>query len=170
MQLSCGLAITTLIKSTTGVQQENLLGPLLFSLVILELMDEVREVPGLDLNLWYLDDGTFAGTKKSVSKVVSLIMDKGLSLGLHVNLSKCGVLWPSGDQTHPKFPLEVHQLSDGIELLGLPMFETSEFFSSYFKKQVEQVVEAHSHLSDLENPQVELQLLRSCLSILKLTI
>ena len=42
---------------------------MLFSLVILELMDEVGEVSGLDLNLWYLDDGTFAGTRKSVSKV-----------------------------------------------------------------------------------------------------
>ena len=78
------------------------------------------------------------------------------------------VLWPSGDQTHPEFPPEVHQLSDGIELLCSPMFGTCEFFSSCFKKRVNQVAEAHSHLPDLENPEVELQLLRSCLSICKI--
>ena len=70
------------LMSTAGVQQGDSLGPLLFSLVILVLIDEVGEVPGLVLNLWYLDDGTFAGTRKSVSKVVSLIMEKGPFLGL----------------------------------------------------------------------------------------
>ena len=89
-----------------------------------------------------------------MSKVVSLITEKGPSLGLHVNLSKCGVFWTSGDKIHPEFPPEVRRLSDGIELLGSPVFRTSEFFSSCFKNRVDQVAEAHSHLPDLENPQV----------------
>ena len=91
----------------------------------------------MDLNLWYLNDGTFAGTRKSVSKLVRLIMEKGPLLGLHVHLSKCEVFWPSGDQTHPEFPPEVHRLSDGIELLGSPVCRTSEFFSNCFKKRVD---------------------------------
>ena len=48
------------------------------------------------------------------------------------------------------------------------MCGTSQFFSNCFKKRVDQVAAALSHLSDLENPQVELQLLRSCLSICKI--
>ena len=156
------------LTSTAGVQQGDPLGPLLFSLVVLELMDEVGEVPGLDLNLWYLDDGTFAGTRKSVSKLINFIIEKGPSLGLHVNLSKCEVFWPSGDRTHPEFPPEVHRLSDGMELLGSPVFGSSDFFTNCFKKRVDQVANTQSHLSDLENPQVELQLLRSCLSICKI--
>ncbi|XP_062512774.1 uncharacterized protein LOC134188624 [Corticium candelabrum] len=156
------------LTSTAGVQQGDPLGPLLFSLVVLELMDEVGEVPGLDLNLWYLDDGTFAGTRKCVSKLINFIIEKGPSLGLHVNLSKCEVFWPSGDRTHPEFPPEVHRSSDGMELLGSPVFGSSDFFTNCFKKRVDQVANTQSHLSDLENPQVELQLLRSCLSICKI--
>ena len=62
-----------------------------------------------------MDDGTSAGIRKSVLKVLSLIMEKCLFVFLHVNISKCEVIWPLGDQTQPEFPPEVHWLSDGIE-------------------------------------------------------
>ena len=57
---------------------------MLFSLVILELIDEIGLLEGLHLSLWYLDDGTFIGTRKSMSKLLQSLMLKGLSFGLSV--------------------------------------------------------------------------------------
>ena len=53
------------ILSTSGVQQGDPLVPLLFSLVILELMDSVGLIENLQLKfkLWYLDDVTFIKTR-----------------------------------------------------------------------------------------------------------
>ena len=45
------------ILSTAGVQQGDPLGLLLFSLVILQLLDDIGPLSGMQLNLWYLDDG-----------------------------------------------------------------------------------------------------------------
>ena len=46
------------LTSSAGVQQGYPLGPLPFSLVILELMDEIGAQEGISMNLWYLDDGS----------------------------------------------------------------------------------------------------------------
>ena len=55
-----------------------------------------------------------------------------------------------------------------IMVIRLWLCKTTCIISTCFKKQVDQVAEAHSHLPDLENPQVELQFLRSCLFICKI--
>ena len=47
------------ILSTAGAQQGDLLGPMLFPMVLLEFLDDISNVPGIDLQLWYPDDGTF---------------------------------------------------------------------------------------------------------------
>ena len=49
------------ILSCCGVQQGDPLGPLGFVLALHPIVERIkREVPGLLLNSWYLDDGTFA--------------------------------------------------------------------------------------------------------------
>ena len=102
--LRCFLDLLHRLKFT-AVQQGDPLEQLLFSFFgTLELIDEFGVASGLELNLWYLDEGTIAAWYKKISKVVSLIMEKGRSLSLHVNLSKCDVFGPSGNQIHPEFP------------------------------------------------------------------
>ena len=54
------------IKSSAGVQQGDPLGPILFSLVLLELTSGIRQLDGTRLSLWYLDDGTIIGTRTAV--------------------------------------------------------------------------------------------------------
>ena len=86
-------------------------------------------------------------------------------------MSKCEVLWPSGDQAFPEFDSRVRRIqviSSGSELLGSPIVGSDDFFDDFFKARVNRILEPQSHLSDLDDPQVELHLLRSCLSICKL--
>ena len=82
------------IKSSGGVQQG---GPLLFSLTVLELLDDVGFTPDLNLQIWYLDDGTIVGLRSAVSSLLDRLLVKGPSYGLLLNLQKCEVFWLSGD-------------------------------------------------------------------------
>ena len=159
------------ILSTAGVQQGDPLGPLLFSLVVLQLLDTIGPIDGLILQVWYLDDGTFVGTRDAVSSFLHLLISNGSSFGLKLNLNKCEVFWPSGDQSFPKFPSQIRRINvedTGVELLGSPVCGTDDFYSAVIGKRVDSVLEDQSLLPDLNNPQVELHLLRSCLSLCKI--
>ena len=49
------------LTSSTSVQQGNPLGSLLFSLIILELVDDIGSINDINLKSWYLDNGNFVG-------------------------------------------------------------------------------------------------------------
>ena len=132
------------ILSTSGVQQGDPLGPLLFSLVVMELMDSVGPVDDLKLSLWYLDDGTFIGTRHAVSTLFRSVVSKGASFGLKLNLGKCEIFWPAGDQSFPNFPSEINRLQDGMELLGSPIFGSQDFYSTAIGKRVDSVLDNQS--------------------------
>ena len=147
------------------------MGLLLFSLVILEALDDLGHIDGLQMQLWYLDDGTFFGTRDALSVLLKLLLSRGPDVGLHINLGKCEVFWPSGDQEFPSFPPEIHRLcvsSNGVELLGSPIFGSHEFFDNFFKSRIDKLLDAQDRLPDLDNPQIALHLLRSCLSLSKI--
>ena len=153
--------------SSSGVQQGDPLGTLLFSLALLELLDAIPGLEELALQLWYLDDGTLVGPRAVVRRVLEAIMSLGPRFGLHVNLCKCDLYWPSGNQDFPEFPpaiVRISQHQDGVELLGSPVVGSPAFFDSAVGQRVQKVLEAQQHLSDLGNPQAALHLLRSCLS------
>ena len=156
------------LKSYAGVQQSDPLGPLLFSLVLLDLLDQVGQIEGLQFSVWYLDDGTFVGPRSSMVSLIDRFQQLGPTLGLHLNLSKCEIFWPSGDQSFPEFPPEMCRLSisdGGVDLLGSPILGSEEFTEAYVLNKVDKVLAMQDHLDDLEDPQVELHLLRSCLGL-----
>ena len=76
------------IYSSTGVQQGDPLGPLLFSLVLHRLVTSIKEHCALSLQAWYLDDGTVIGDTEEVAKALKVIQTEGPALGLILNVKK----------------------------------------------------------------------------------
>ena len=160
------------ILSTTGVQQGDPLGPLLFSLVLRDFLSNSPIPDGLYFQLWYLDDGILVGTPTALSSFLDGLQLRGPSYGLHPNLSKCEVFWPSGDQSFADFPPAVKRVvlpqTGGIDFLGSPIWGSPEFLSTFVGSVVDRVSVLQERLRDLDDPQVELHLLRSCLGVCKL--
>ena len=70
-------------------------------------MNSIDVPTDISLKLWYLDDGTFAGTRPAVAELLELFRNHGPSFGLTLNLKKCEIFWPSGDTVFQNFPPEV---------------------------------------------------------------
>ena len=72
------------------------MGPLLFSLVLQQLLLRVRAArPDLALNVSFLDDGSIAGPIGDVWAAFRLISTEGPDLGLTIRLKKCLLWWPT---------------------------------------------------------------------------
>ncbi|GJZ62446.1 putative reverse transcriptase domain-containing protein [Tanacetum coccineum] len=128
------------IWSTTGVQQGDPLGPLLFALVLHPLVHRIRDCCQLLFHAWYLDDGTIIGDTKEVAKAIDIIRAEGPRLGLELNIKKTKVFWPSCNGVKVKeglFPPRYWETDVGCETPWRRVYGT---------------------------PQLELLLLRSCLT------
>ena len=119
------------------------MGPLLFSLVLNRLLDSISSIPGIVFSVWYLDDGTVVGTRSAVLDFLHKIELLGHPLGLFLNKKKCELFWPTGDQLFSTFPSEVRRLSDGLALLGSPLWGSDPFYDSYFASKVDQTLHLH---------------------------
>ena len=77
------------ILSCCGVRQGDPLGLLGFALALYPIVEKIKkEVPGLLINVWYLDDGTLCGTAEELLKALAINEEKGLSRGLKLNKRK----------------------------------------------------------------------------------
>ena len=102
--LFCGGEV---LQSTCGVQQGDPLGPMLFSLAIHEVTEELVRM-GIQA-VWYLDDGTIMGSPKEVARGYQLVAQKCAKWGLSVNAGKCEVI------------ALARQELDALRRAGLPM-------------------------------------------------
>jgi hypothetical protein len=156
------------IESREGVQQGDPLGPLLFSLVIHRIITRIaKEIPGLTMNAWYLDDGVLCGPAKLVRKALAILQTDGPEMGLHLNLKKCELITTAANKADMSiFPEAIPQSkrrADGcMTLLGAAM-GSDAFVSDHFRTEVlEKASRACAALRGLGDTQVATVLMRQC--------
>ena len=119
-----------------------------------------------------MDDRTFIGSRFALLSLLSCFAHSGPSFGLHINLSKCELYWPSGDCSFPGFPHTIKRIdpvSSGLELLGSPVWGPPQFFDSFLSTKLDKTSSIQEKLAELGDPLVELYLLRSCFSVCKIS-
>ncbi|XP_052622515.1 uncharacterized protein LOC128127844 [Lactuca sativa] len=159
------------IWSSTGVQQGDPLGPLLFALVLHPLLHNIRDNCKLLLHAWYLDDGTLIGDSEEVAKALDIIKAIGPQLGLQLNIKKTELFWPSCDGRKLReglFLFGIGRPPLGVKLLGGVVSRDASFISNLAIKRAEDAVNLMRLLPQLSDPQSELLLLSSCMGIAKL--
>ena len=120
--------------------------------------------------MWIMDDGTVIGNIDSLRAVVDVLEKEGPSKGLFLNKEKSSV-WVGqlfSGQADPLGRGIPRADPGGINLLGAPI-GSNNFVQSSVNERISKVESAIiTRLSTLSNPQIQLALLRSCLSLPKL--
>ena len=157
------------ILSCCGVQQSDPLGPLGFALSLHPLVTKIKaQLPGLLINVWYLDDGVLCGSPEDLLAALRIIESDGPAQGLHLNRSKSLLHIPEGSlSVSNPLPPEIPICREGFTLLGSPIGSTS-YCETTVLKCVKKVSEVLARLPDLQDSQMEAALLCSCLALPKL--
>ena len=158
------------IRSCCGVQQGDPLGPLGFAITLQSMVERIKtEVPKLTINSWYLDDGTLMGSPEDLAAALEIVETEGPALGLSLNRSKSLLFIPQEeDPAISLLPSEIPITRQGVTVLGCPIGPPS-FCEASLLHQVERIKAALDRLGDLDDSQLETTLLRSCLSLPKLS-
>ena len=152
------------LRSESGVQQRDPLGPLLFCLVLHKVVTAIAAdsiCSQLSFHSWYMDDGVSAGPKQAALHALSIIKQLGPPLGLFINTSKCELFTKEGLRG---FPDEM-KISDALnfEILGVSIGDPIFCAKSIAEKRAH----ASKFLALLKevgsvDSQVALMLLRQC--------
>ena len=174
------------VTSSCGVQQGDPLGPLLFSLAIAPVAEEVKQIKGIHGAVWYLDDGVIMGSGYAVGQAYRLIVERCKHLGLQVREDKCELVDLSGRGTghsvqewagwglkvveKPKnSPIPgIRWMRDGnFELLGAPIGDAA-WCEQFMSERVDQFVTSLDALDKLTDSQTAFALLRECLGFARM--
>ena len=121
------------------------------------------------LNSWYLDDGTLVGSPDQLAAALDIIETLGPAIGLNLNRNKSLLFIPEEeDATSSPLPTDIPVTRQGFSLLGCPI-GPPEFCEEAFHNRVSKVKASLGCLHDLEDSQLEVTLLRSCLSLPKVS-
>ena len=136
------------------------------------------EIPDLQLNGWFLDDGVQAGRLADLAKVVRILQEDGPARGLRLstnataplNKEPKSTIWCPGLITPALDPLglgipRVHE--SGIILLGSPI-GPPQFVNGKIREKIQSVKDLTKLLPLIKDPHLEYVLLRSCFSLPKI--
>ena len=159
--------VDSTILSTTGTHQGCPLAPLLTSLTIQPVAKKVHEVDGLRQNTWFLDDGELIGKRDALVRAWDILVEEGAPRGLHLNPDKCEVFCPGHDALDlDPLGIGVQRAEKGIKLLGAPIGDQG-FVETVLRKRLVGVQALLGELHQLEDPHIELTLLRNCFALPK---
>ena len=154
---------TDTLLSSSGVQQGDPLGPLLFALAIHPLLLALTaNFPFLQYNKWYLDDGGVVACSSVLGKVIDFVEVESAKIGLELNKLKCNLWWHNIHAgSAPVISSEVKRVVDGgICCLGSPI-GSEDFLTQRHRKVISEIGGLLERIRDLEDPQTEIILLRS---------
>ena len=111
------------ILSCSGVQQGDPLGPLGFALTLQPIVERIKaEVQGLNINAWYLDEGTLCGTPDDLVEALWIVEEEGPARELLLNRAKFLFYIPEdGDSSYNPLPPDIPTTETGFILLGCPV-------------------------------------------------
>ena len=99
--------------------------------------------------------------------VFEFLIKEGPPLGLHLNVKKNEIWWPSRSEGDP-FPADVDRIDNaGVKLLGAPI-GTAEFTTDFVQKKLKALKEVCNALREVNDAQVEFGLFRGCLAYNKI--
>ena len=152
-----------ILFSETGVQQGDPLGPFLFALTIHPLIKKIAEKFPDITQIWFLDDGTLYGPPSILKEIFDLVKSEGPRYGLTLNDAKCEIWWPNLNlELCLRFPPEViRNDSCGTDLLGAPL-GSQEFAEKFVQSRVQKIDKIKNEIEHLNDPHIQLILLRSC--------
>nr|XP_053643562.1 uncharacterized protein LOC128696353 [Cherax quadricarinatus] len=140
------------------------LAPLLLGLSVRELTSCLRS----KLNIWYLDDGTLAGTEESLVGDLQLVKTQGEDLGLILNPSKCEIVTANQEIINAvrRILPEVSTTPSNSTLLGAPLGHQA--IDTVLKDKLNDLMRMEERISDLDAHDA-LYLLTRCLTMPRLT-
>lgn len=164
------------------MQQGDPLGPLLFSLALRELLNDLEvklkawnlELGGerVALRVFYCDDGVFVGHHLILQRVLTYFESSlALSHGFHLRRDKSQVWWPCPPpaEVQSQYPSDVPQkYCSGTRVLQAPVGDIATV-EAMVVEDVKAAQELLDTISTLEDSHVAFYLLRSCFGSCRLT-
>ena len=109
------------------------------------------------------------GSPQDLTAALRIIEEEGPSVGLHLNRGKSLLFIPAAaDSTQSTLPSEIPITRNGFSLLGC-LIGLPSFCEEVFHKRVSKVRPCMGALKDLNDSQLECTLLRSCLTLPKVS-
>ena len=152
-----------ILYSTTGVQQGDPAGPVLFAFALNKALQSARlNFDPNVIDLWYADDGCLMGKRDSVATALHYFASPLTDIGLSLNLDKCA-LWIQSKEGADIAGVLTYIIEDSpvpLVILGYPIAGNSAAFESFTRSAVSKTEEAIAPLALLNHAQGESTILR----------